>query len=642
MAKTTETIRSSVLGADRPFRTIQGGKNNGPPPTGQDTGREEGCPITFLGDYEGVYHFLDSVGHKRHLTARQLANRSDVRGIFRGDETFLREKFPERKEFEGDDGEKTRRVVAFNLDRASAWLQWRCSQQGLYGDNLLLRRPGIWRGDDGLPIVHCGDMVLIEGNWEPAGTRTGEQIWVAAPRAPRPADMPCDHTAGTELQNEIQRLWSFKLTGGAGLLLGFIATAMLGTAARWRPNTFLCGDGGSGKSTLMDVLRAATPMHVYSNDASPAGVTSTMNGHAKPIFIDESSDRRDQGGAEALLDLVLASSSGEGTRGVRSLPDGRSRTVEMAGCMLYGSVAPPTMLATHLGRISIVELLAPSDGADHRAEQEALAEWARAKGPALWARVITSAERWRASLVSFRDALSQSGCAPREMDQMGALLAGWWILTHEGLPGDRGAKTGVGLAKDFIRPASEAAEESGPRRAISHLMAYLLQYDGTTRQEQIGTMIARCFEDSGELSDEKTDARALGRHGLRPIRPCKTYFQWGHYRTSEASTETILGWFERPDAPVEPLDNPCRCENCRERGMRQVPRIPDDSGRAGGVWLLPVAIRPLFKGVAGLDGDRWQMALLRTICQRSKVAVRVGGVSGKAIWLPREAIDDGG
>lgn len=38
--------------------------------------------------------------------------------------------------------------------------------------------------------------------------------------------------------------------------IDLIATAMLGSV-RWRPNMFLCGAGGGGKSTLTDVMRAA-------------------------------------------------------------------------------------------------------------------------------------------------------------------------------------------------------------------------------------------------------------------------------------------------------------------------------------------------------------------------------------------------
>lgn len=639
-AKASDDIRGAVLGADRPFRVIDGGGGGGGPPRGpRSFGDGTPCPVTPLGDTDGVYHFLDPLGQKRQVSARQLGNRHEVRGLFRGDETWLREMFPDRKDVDDGDGGKVSRVVAFQLNGAAAWLQKMCSDQGLYDDHLKLRRPGIWRGEDGLPIVHCGDAVLIEGQWRPAGTRTGMQIWVATSPTARPG-ASCDHTVGEAFQNEIQRLWIFKHGGAPQLLLGLIATAMLGTAVWWRPNGFLCGEGGGGKSSLIDALRAACPMHAYSNNPTEAGITGMMNGRVMPIFLDEASDRKDQATVEALMDLVLASASGEGTVRVRGTVDGGHRTTEMAGCVLYGAVNPPSMQPTHLGRITLFELLRPVDGEDYRAEQSALITWAREHGPSLWGRVIASAERWQACLLTFRSALAAANCAPREMDQLGSLLAGWWILTREGLPGEAGAREAIGMAAEFIRPIADTIEDGGPRRAVQHLLAQLIQYDGSTRHEQVGTLLDRCWEHR-EVGDEHgIDApRILGRFGMRPVPPCRQIYEWRRPVAGEVdwpdAGQGPFAWYLRPDVTPVAVEG-CKCPNCRDHQNRPVPRL----SAGGGVWLMPMALKPLWKGAHGLEGDRWQMEILR-LGSRSKAAVRVGGVVGKAIWLPREAVDDG-
>lgn len=622
-----------------PIRGKKGGSSSPPTtPVSEEGGTP--CPVTPLGDAEGIYHFLDPLGQKRQLSARQLSNRAEVLGLFRGDDQWLRFKFPDRKEFEDPDGNKVTRVVGFRLIEATGFLLKSCSQQGLYGDYLQLRRPGIYRGEDGMPIVHAGDAVLIDREWKPAGTRTGNQIWIATPPTPRPAG-PCDHALGERLCQEIQRLWKFRLGGAPQLLVGLIATAMLGTAVRWRPNAFLCGEAGSGKSMLMDVLRAACPMHAYSNNASEAGVTSLMNGRVMPIFIDESSDRQNQGGAEALMDIVLASAGGDGTKAVRGRADGGFRTIEMAGSILYGSVNPPSMQPQHLARITLAEVLKPEGGEDNRDAQAALADWARENGPALWGRVIASAARWTASLATFRSALADAGCAAREMDQMGSLLAGWWIITREGLPGAGGGREGVAMATAFIRPASETSDDSGPRRAVQHLLSQLVQFDGTTRQEQVGILLDRVWEHADEHADGQSDARVLARFGMRPVRPCLRSYDWRRPLPDEpdfpgeGNGGGQLAWYPRAEASAPDLTG-CSCATCRDRQGRGVPRLSAD----GGVWLMPMALKPLYKGVSGLEGDRWQTEILR-LGQRSRVTVRVGGVSGKAIWLPREAVDTG-
>lgn len=625
--KSADVIRLAIVGADRPYHSPRGGPPGGGGRTKSD---DDPCPVTPLGDFDGSWHFLDTIGQKRVLSTRQLGNADELRGLFRGDESWLRRHFPERKVTDVD-GEKKDRVIGFNKALAAAHMQQLCASQGLYDESVSLRRPGIWRGEDGLPIVHCGDQVLIEGNWQPSGTRTGNQIWIAASPTARP-DIPAGQDVGREIQRQMADLWSFRTKGGEILVVGTLASGMLGTVARWRPNLFMCGPPGSGKSMLLETARDCCPMHRYTNNASEAGVISAMNGHVMPVFIDESSDRANQGGAEALMDLVLASSSGDGTKAVRGKADGGYREVSMAGSVVYGSVTPPPLQPQHMARISIVELDAPDAGEDNRAKMEALREWVKERAPSLWGRVIASAERWRASLDAFRMQLAVVGCAPREMDQFGAILAGWWILTNEGLPGDDGVREGVAAIAAFVRTAEDVKEDNNGHRALQVLLSRIVQYDGTTRQEQIGEMIIQIMTPSIDPADAHTLAKGLGIRGIRVIRPCLMRFGWGPLYPGGPD-----GWAPLP-TPHPRADGGCTCLSCRDRQGRPVPRLSDD----GGIWVMPKPAEPFFASERGLEGHRWQMELCRLPhVHKNRTNVRVYGPPGKAIWVPRALIDGG-
>lgn len=504
-------------------------------------------------------------------------------------------------------------------------MQKLCASQGLYDEDVKLRRPGIWRGENGLPIVHCGDQVLIEGAWQNAGTRTDGQIWIAASPTPKPG-IPADQTVGREIQRQMANLWSFRIAGGEIIVLGAVATGMLGTVARWRPNLFLCGEPGSGKSMLLETVRDCCPMHRYTNNASEAGVISAMNGQCMPIFIDESSDRANQGGAEALMDLVLASSSGDGTQAVRGKADGGYRKLDMAGSVVYGSVTPPPLLPQHLARITLVELDAPEVGADNRAPMDALRDWVKERADTIWGRVIASAERWRASLDAFRAQLSLVGCAPREMDQFGAVLAGWWILTNEGLPGEDGVREGVAAIAAFIRTAAEVKEESAGLHAVQIIMSEVIEYDSTTRREQVAELIDKIMAPSTELTDAHPHAPAMARKGMRVVRPCFQHFGWGPVYPGGPD-----GWSRLVDPPQRQAGL-CECLACRAPKRQNVPRLSDD----GGLWLMPETVAKFFAGKRGLEGDRWQMELRRlTGVHKSRTTIKIGGAPGKPIWLPR-------
>lgn len=645
MSHTVE-IRSAILGADRPFHAIDSGRGSGPPEF-SDRPRDDvpPCPLVPLGDRAGIYYYLDPIGQERHVTARGFGNKAEVRGLFRGDEAWLRACWPEYGKATKGDGEA--KVIGFMLEWAAAWLQRFCCEQGLYNESLKFRKPGIWRGDDNQPIAHCGDVVLIEGAWHKAGVRTGSQYWVAASPTLRPA-LPCDAEVGREFVQEIQRLWKFERAGAPQLLGGFIACGLLGTSIWWRPNVMLTGLGSSGKTALARTLQAACPMNASSDDATESGIMGEVAGRVMPIFLDEAFDRLDQQTAARLMDMVLGMSSGDGARKTRGTADGGHRTTEMAGCTLFSSVDPPPMKQTHLGRVTILEMLRASEGEDHESAHRAMIEWARSKGPQIWGRVLSSAERYHASLPAFRAALAAAGCAPREMDQLGALLAGWWILTEQGVADERAARIGVAMATDFVRTAADVEFDSAPRNAVRHLVSRLLQFDGSTRRELVSILLDRAWRPAAgaefdiEKSQDVADA-TLRRYGLRAIRPCLQIHEWRLPREGEADYPLERGvtaepaWRLRADAVPPTADDPCRRECCfNKRLQRYIPR----HGPGAGVWVACGAAGVLFKEIPELEGQRWKVQLLR-IGRMSAGAVRIGA-SERAIWLPREAVDDGG
>ena len=563
--------------------------------------QQEQCPVVALGHRDGKFYFLDTAGEKRCLAARSLGSRSELQALFMGNTTWLRERFTQRKTVKDTvAGETvvTHTEVGFNASDAAEYLMREAAAAGIYGDHIVIRQPGIWRGAEGAPVVHCGSDLWMDGAWRRAGARIGDTVWVSGPPVRKP-DKPCGPEIGLYLAREIARLWTFKHSGSNMICVGLMATAMLGAAPHHRPSGFLRAEAGSGKSLLLDALRACAPMHYYTNDTTAAGVTGAMNGRAMPIYIDEPTDRVDQVGALKLMDLVLASAGGEGVKGSRGNVDGTHRTIEMVGAFLYAATSPPELQPQHMRRITMVDLVAPAAGTDHRIPMEDLASDMRAESHRIWARVIQSWQRWKMAATAYREALAAIGCAGGEIDQMSAILAGWWIMTEDGEPSPRDARIGVASIRDFVRVADDVAADSNPRRAVAVLLAALVQYDGTTRREQVGTLLSRIWQQydvNGSFHDATAAAECLGRHGIRAI---------------------------------------C-ARDVTDKQNRPVPRLADGDG----LWLAPASARALFKD-SPFEGDRWRTELLRLPgAKASRFNVRIGGGQpGKSVWLSREDVD---
>jgi hypothetical protein len=609
-------VRAGVLGAAvlPPLVVIEGGKSGGAESApknargsmpggggggvaaGDDPETLEGsCPLVPLGQVDGEFHFLDIVGQRRVLKARALVSRGDLASLFLGRTDWLLRWFPQivtRKTKDANNNDvETQHISGFSVTAAGLKLMELCGAAGLYGGHVVMRGPGVWAGDDGAPVVHSGDAVLMGGEWRASGFRLHDRVWMAAPRRPRPA-APAGPEVGQQLQREIADLWQFRLAGSEIVAVGLMAVGYYGTAARWRPNGYLIGGTGSGKSMLLQALRACVPGSEFSTDTTKAGIEASINGKPTPVYIDEAGDRQGLG-AQMLLDVVLSASGGDGTRGLRGGADGGSRSFQAACSVIMAAVSPPQMGPQHRDRFTVLHLVKPGTGADNRGAMEELTRWAADVAPSLWGRAIAGWGRFEAARIAFREALARSQCAPREMDQIGAILAAWWVVTAEGEPDAAAASDGVAAVAEFIRGAEDVAADDGPRRVVQFLASTTVQRDRSTDIEQIGVLVEKAWS-ARDPTVREGPQRLLERFGIRIV-------QGDDAKTSNGK-------------PVP-------------RGML-----------GDGMWFAKSAetLRQLFRG-GPYEGDRWAYELARhPTAVESKKTVRVGGVTGAAIWLSRE------
>jgi hypothetical protein len=263
------------------------------------------------------------------------------------------------------------------------------------------------------------------------------------------------------------------------------------------------------------------------------------------------------------------------------------------------AISPPDMQPQHLSRFTLIELVRAAAGEDHQTAHKKLVEDISAAGPSLWGRALERAELFQESITLFRAQLLESGSAPREMDQIGALLAGWWILTHEGKPSARDCREGVDALEAFIHGAEETLLEDAPKRMVRHLMSSTVQLSRSTDRAQIGSLIAQVLQTHSHLEFEVTDNLArtvLANHGMRVIR---------HNEAKDA------------------------------RG-REAPR----AAHGNGIWFAPgaVELRKLFAGTSW-EGDRWIYDLRRLESAREpKMQVRVGSLKGRCTWVSAEEL----
>lgn len=463
------------------------------------------CPVIALGHAGGIFYFLSHARELRQIAASALSRPAGILDLFGGDVDWVRENFSSNA---ADGG--------FSAINCAAFLIQQCERAGIFSDSTMIRRAGVWPGDANGPVANCGDAVFSGGTQLAPGSKIGRQIFVAGASYPHPAKQPAPVEIAQNIGREIADLWNFRDPGGEIMVMGLIGAGYLGAALDWRPNGFITGPSNAGKTSLLAVLRALTPMHFFSTDTTKAGVESAVAGRAMPIFLDESSDRADA--AQNLIDVVLSASSGAGTKLHRGTADGTGRSIEVCASIVMASISPPAMLPQHRSRFVLIELEKPARGDDHRAEMTALAKSCERAAPGLFARALGCVSLYEASLAAFRAALGRAGCVAREMDQVGSTLAGWWFLVEDKAPSPQAADATVAAVDKYIRGAEMMDVEDGPSAVLDVLFSSVVSLDRSTDHASIARLIDRVLSaHPDDFGEQKTAKRTLERYGLRVV-----------------------------------------------------------------------------------------------------------------------------
>jgi hypothetical protein len=540
------------------------------------------CPITPIGHRDGVYMFFDIYGQFRRLSAAQLGKKSDMTSLFSGNVDWLWLNFPAM------DRNDPFKQVGFNVGIASEYLQRQCGLQGIFGDQLSIRQQGIWRGADGVPVVNAGDAIIGPDFTAPPPLRVSNAWLGASDPMPRPADACGPEIAG-EFIESIRELWDFRDVGSEIAIMGWIGSAYLGAAPQWRPNLFLTGPAGSGKSTLLDLICALMPMRNYTNDTTKPGIEQAVGGRAMPIFVDEAADRVDQRGAQVLMDIVLSATGGAGAQGFRGTSGGVVRKIEVVGAICMASVAMPSMQPQHRARFTIIDSIKPEAGADHKNAMLKLIERAKLVAPALWGRSLARWPHYLAAAESFRTALAQVGSGPREMDQLSAILAGWWVLTEDKAPNAITAMASVQALSAFMRSSDEIEADDTPAEVLMHLMTSIIPLERTSERATVASLIERAFKRGPSDPDSEYACKMLLPFGIKVV----------------YSTDLL-----------------------------------DQAKSGDGIWLGHKVgpLRELFAGSA-FDGDRWLIHLKRMRGVRSSgKSIRFGKLAVWATFVPKSII----
>lgn len=393
-----------------------------------------------------------------------------------------------------------------------------CMRAGYYGPHRERGR-GIWR-DDGRIIYHRGSEAIVDGTSVRLCAIKSRYAYAIGDELPGLHPLPLtDDQARTWVLQAAQG-FSWKHPAYGTLLAGWVATAIVCGALRWRPHIWLTGAAGSGKTTILNNYLGAllgSLALLAQGASSEAGIRQALGTDARPVVFDESESQSEaeQKRIAAVLATIRQASSETASQVYKGTTGAKAVTYHIRSSFCLGSIQ--VGLAQQADRERITRLVLASAKAGDVSQQAAEATYTawlatRASWPGdisarLLHRMLKLVPVLLESIETLTLALVPHVSGRREADQLGAMLAGAWCLEASKPPtADEAAAM---VAQHDWASILDAASETDAERARNALLGIITM--GDTRASVSDRLEAL----RGPLNDRGDHAQVLGWYGLR-------------------------------------------------------------------------------------------------------------------------------
>jgi hypothetical protein len=441
----------------------------------------EGRPFEPVGVDGDTYYVIDANCRLRAMKPRDMS-RNGISSLCGAQQAWLLQHFP-RARLRGKGPPDS-----FRPEAVADALMAACSEMGVWSPLGRVRGRGWWLDQDGELVVHLGDKLLIRGRLVSCG-RQGEYVYDVRPRLPRPAMDRQPGGPGGPGQRFLDLLASFRMRRGdldRRLLLGMLVCMVMSGALDFCPHLFLTGDRGTGKSTLLTIVRLMlAEMLVQSSDTTAAGLYQQLRHDLLALLLDELENDPDPIKAQKILAIGRTASTGGWLN--RGGADHEGMSVYLHSCILAAAIIMPAMRVADHSRwvqVDVMPLQARPGEPPPMVDLSGLPELGRA----LFRRAIEQWGRFRATVLPrWREALMRAGWDSRGADLYGTLLAAGCVALHDETPADEMADLIAQL--EGARLQHKAEETPEWRRCADHSLGVHAEPFRRGERRLIGSML---------------------------------------------------------------------------------------------------------------------------------------------------------
>jgi putative DNA primase/helicase len=400
---------------------------------------------------------------------------------------------------------------------------------GIYSPDRIRGRGAWW--DDGRPVLHLGDRLLVDGVLHPITNQPPSRFnyqRLASIDLPTDIEPLTDHQGAEILDIASRFLWEVPASGL--LLAGWAALAPICGSLAWRPHVWLTASAGSGKSAILERFLGTLLQDIAlwpEGSTTESAIRQELRADAKPVIMDEaeSNEVADRKRIQEILTLARVASSSS-TRGFvgRGGADGVAQRYTARAMFLLCSISTALKQGADSSRFAQLTLRNPKvlSPEQRRAHWEGLDRDMTALitpevGHRMLLRSVQLIPVIRDSVAVFRRAAALHFDSQRQGDQYGTLLAGAWSLMNARVATEADAR-GLIEGNDWAA-YKESAEQADEDRCLQHILQHQLRVEGDRGNGYMRTVwelveLVRGTATSMEIGSGAAEAH-LGRIGVK-------------------------------------------------------------------------------------------------------------------------------
>lgn len=409
------------------------------------------CPVTVLGMKGETIYIVSATGHLHEI---EKFDHPTIVKLFAPYFNYALWAWPGfGPAGKNADGEPLPpKVKRLERDKCVECLVQEAGRRGIFDPADQKRGRGGWRTEDGEFIWHSGKHLWRVPVAQKAGRMVPGELQDAKPSEYmghfyaqdtailEPWQSPIDIMDSPAHQIlDFLKSWNWERQWlDPVLVMGWLATSLMGAALDERPIIFVTGGRGTGKSTLGDILKAIIGRALYSTaNTTAAGIYQNIKQDSRPVLVDEF-EAKARGEKEQSI-IELARQAYSGAKLYRGGQNHDGVEFELRCSFGFSAIIPPPLTVQDRSRMAILSLKPlANDGSAEPVIREEM-------GRMLLRRIMDGWYEFQTVLLpKWRKMLHQAKFDARMQDTYGTLLAAAELvlgevgLVHAGFPDNAG------------------------------------------------------------------------------------------------------------------------------------------------------------------------------------------------------------